>query len=69
MAYIAAVSPLLLLIVLARLYPDVIRTEIPDWRPLISLADEASNSGDRYRARYLYSQVDRVAYWQKDWEG
>jgi hypothetical protein len=67
--YIAAVSPLLLLIVLARLYPGVNRTDIPDWRPLISLADEASSSGDQERARYFYLQVDRVAYWQKDWEG
>jgi hypothetical protein len=67
--YIAAASSLLLVLVLARLYPDLNRTEIPDWRPLISLADEASNKGDRYQARHLYLQVDRVAYWRKDWEG
>jgi hypothetical protein len=67
--YIAAVSPVLLLIVLANVYPDLNRTEIPDWRPFISLADEASNRGDRYEARRLYLQVDRVAYWRKDWEG
>jgi hypothetical protein len=67
--YVMAASPLLLLLVLARLYPDLNRTEIPDWRPLISLADEASNRGDRYQARHLYLQVDRVAYWRKDWEG
>ena len=67
--YIAAVSPLLVMIVLASLYPDLNRTEISDWRPLISRADEASNRGDRHRARGLYLQVDRVAYWRKDWEG
>jgi hypothetical protein len=67
--YIAAVSPALLLIVLASVYPDINRTAIPDWRPLISRADEASNSGDRHEARRLYLQVDRVAYWRKDWEG
>jgi hypothetical protein len=67
--YIAAISPLLLLIVLANIYPDLNRTEIPDWRPLISRADETLNSGDRYEARRLYLHVDRVAYWQKDWEG
>src|SRR5882724_5403218 len=67
--YIAAASSLLLMLVLARLYPDLNRTEIPDWRPLISLADEASNRGDRYGARHLYLQVDRVAYWRQDWEG
>jgi len=67
--YIAAVSPALLLIVVASVYPDLTRTAVPDWRPLISLADEASNRGDQYEARRLYLQVDRVAYWQKDWEG
>jgi len=65
----AAVSPVLLLIVLASIYPGLNRAEIPDWRPLISLADEASNRGDRYEARRLYLQVDRVAYWRKDCEG
>ena len=67
--YMAAISPLLLLIVLANIYPDLNRTEIPDWRPLISRADETLNRGDRYEARRLYLHVDRVAYWQKDWEG
>jgi hypothetical protein len=67
--YIAAVTPLLVLLVLASLYPELNRTEISEWRPLLSLADEASASGDRYRARGLYLQVDRVAYWRKDWEG
>jgi hypothetical protein len=67
--YIAAISPLLLLIVLANIYPDLNRTEIPDWRPLISRADETLNRGDRYEARRLYLHVDRVAYWQKDWAG
>ena len=67
--YISAISPLLLLIVLANIYPDLNRTEIPDWRPLIARADEMLNRGDRYEARRLYLHVDRVAYWQKDWEG
>lgn len=67
--YITAISPLLLLFVLANIYPDLNRTEIPDWRPLISRADETLNRGDRYEARRLYLHVDRVAYWQKDWEG
>ena len=68
-AYIAAVLPLLLMIVLAGLYPDLNRTDIPDWRPLISLADESRDEGDLYQARHLYLQVDRVASWRRDWEG
>ncbi len=67
--YLSAISPLLLLIVLANIYPDLNRTESPDWRPLISRADEMLNRGDRYEARRLYLYVDRVAYWRKDWEG
>ncbi len=67
--YIMAVSPLLLILVLAGLYPYLNRTEAPDWRPLISVGDQAMNSGDRYEARRLYLQADRVAYWRKDWEG
>jgi hypothetical protein len=67
--YLVAVAPLLLMITLASLYLELNRTETPDWRLLIARAEEASNNGDRYRARDLYLQVDRVAYWQKDWEG
>lgn len=66
---IVAVSPVLLLMVLARVYPDLTRAEIPDWRPLISVANAALSRGDRFEARRLYLQADRVAYWRKDWEG
>jgi len=69
LTYFAAVSPLLLIIVLAGVYPELNRTETSDWRSLVSLADEASKRGDRYEARRLYSQIDRVAYWQNDWQG
>jgi hypothetical protein len=67
--YTAAVSPLLLILILAGLYFHFNRTEIPDWRPLISVGDKAMDGGDRYEARRLYLQADRVAYWRKDWEG
>jgi hypothetical protein len=67
--YVGAVLPLLLIMVLAGLYPHLNRANISDWRSLISLADEASNSGDRYEARRLYLQADRIAYWRKDWQG
>jgi hypothetical protein len=67
--YIAAVLPFLLIMVLAGLYPDLNRANISDWRSLLPLADEAANRGDRYEARRLYLQVDRIAYWRKDWEG
>jgi len=67
--YTVAISLFLLILVLASRYSDLNRTEISDWRQIISLAEEASNRGDRYQARRLYLQADRVAYWRQDWEG
>ena len=67
--YIAALSPLVLMLVLASIYPHFNRREIPEWRPIISLADAAANRGDQLEARRLYLQADRVAYRRQDWEG
>ena len=68
-AYIAAVLPLLLMIVLASQNPDVNRAEIADWRPILALADESSSRGDLYQARHLYMQGGRAASWGNDWAG
>lgn len=68
-AFIAAASPLVLMLILTPLYFDLSPKESPHWRPLISQGDEAANRGDLYGARRLYLQVNRVAYWEKDWEG
>ena len=43
-------------------------TEIPDWRPMLALANALREKGDLYEARHLYLQVDRIASWQQDWE-
>lgn len=51
--YGAAISPLLLITVLAALHPDFNRME----------------RADRYEARRLYLQADRMAYWQSEWAG
>jgi hypothetical protein len=68
-AYMLAVAPLLVMFVLAALYPNLNRTEIPDWRPILSRADESWSRGDLYQARHLYLQADRVASWRQDWAG
>jgi hypothetical protein len=68
-ACIAAVLPLLLMLVLARHYPDLNGADIPDWRPIISLADESSSKGDLDQARHLYLQAGRAASWRQDWAG
>jgi hypothetical protein len=67
--YLAALLPLLLLLVVAKLNPDLNRAEIRDWRPLISRAEEARMTGDRYRSRHLYLQAERIATWRDDWAG
>ena len=68
-AYSTAILPLLLMVALAWLRPGSNRTEIPDWRPVLALADALREKGDLYEARHLYLQVDRIASWQQDWEG
>jgi hypothetical protein len=67
--YIAAVAPFVFMVGLARLRPDLNRMEIPDWRPVLVLADLSRQKGDLYEARHLYLQVERIASWRRDWEG
>jgi hypothetical protein len=57
------------MIVLASQNPDLNRAEIPDWKPIIALADESSSRGDLYQARHLYLQSARAASWGQDWAG
>jgi hypothetical protein len=68
-SYAVAIGPFLLMVALAWLHPDLSRTEIPDWRPVLALADAARERGDLYSARSLYLQLDQIASWQEDWEG
>jgi hypothetical protein len=68
-AYSTAIFPFLLTVALAWLRPGFYRTEIPDWKPVLALADALWEKGDLYEARHLYLQVDRIASWQQDWEG
>jgi hypothetical protein len=67
--YVAAIAPFLLMVALAWFRADLTRLEIPDWRPVLALADASWRKGDLYEARHLYLQVDRIASWQQDWEG
>jgi hypothetical protein len=43
--------------------------EIPDWKPVLVLADTARERGDLYYAKSLYLQVGRLAAWRDDWAG
>jgi hypothetical protein len=43
--------------------------EIPDWKPVLALADAAWGKGDLYYAKHLYMQAGKFAVWRDDWAG
>jgi hypothetical protein len=67
--YVTVILPFLLMIALAWLRPEFNRSEVPDWKPVVSRANAALVKGDLYEARYLYGQVDQIASWKQEWEG
>src|SRR5262245_62174719 len=48
---------------------DFIGREIPDWKPVLALADAAQEKGDLYYAKQLYLQAGKFAVWRDDWAG
>jgi hypothetical protein len=67
--YVVAGGAFLFMVTLTWLRPDLNRTEILDWRPLLTLVDAAWEKGDLYAARRLYLEIDQIASSQQDWEG
>jgi hypothetical protein len=67
--YVVLIGSFFLIVALAWIRPDLNRTEIPDWRPVLALADAAWEKGNLHAARHLYLQVDQIASSQQDWEG
>jgi hypothetical protein len=43
--------------------------EIPDWKPVLAVADTAREKGDLYYAKHLYLQGGKFAVWRDDWAG
>lgn len=43
--------------------------EIPDWKPILALADAAWGKGDLDDAKHLYLQAGNFAVWRDDWAG
>jgi hypothetical protein len=68
-AYGVAVGAFLFMVILTSIRADLNRTEIPDWKPVLALADAAWEKGDLYAVRQLYLEVDQIASSQQDWEG
>jgi len=68
-AYTAGLLLVLFLGVVAWMRRDFRNPQIPDWRPVLVLADATQEKGDLYYAKSLYSQVGRLAARREDWEG
>ena len=65
-------ASLLVFLVLAALtwtQCDFSGREIPDWKPVLALADAAWGKGDLYYAKHLYLQAGKFAVWRDDWAG
>lgn len=58
-----------MLIIAAWLRPDFNRPPLADWKPFLARGDHAAEAGDLQQARYLYLQVERIASWNRDWQG
>jgi hypothetical protein len=43
--------------------------KIPDWKPVLALADAAWRKGDLDYAKHLYLQAGKFAVWRDDWAG
>jgi hypothetical protein len=68
-AYQALLLAVLFLGALVWMRRDFSNPEIPDWKPVLALADSVQEKGDLYYAKNLYFQVGRLAAWSEDWEG
>lgn len=67
--YRASLAALLVLAALTWTQCDFSGQQIPDWKPVLALADAAQEKGDLYYAKHLYLQGGRLAVWRDDWAG
>jgi hypothetical protein len=67
--YQASLLAFLILGVLTWTQCDFSGRKIPDWKPVLVLADSAREKGDLYYARHLYLRAAKFAVWRDDWSG
>src|SRR5262245_9784169 len=67
--YRASLLAFLVLAALTWTQCDFSGREIPDWKPVLALADAAQEKGDLYYAKSLYLRGGRLAVWRDDWAG
>src|SRR5262245_21759143 len=68
-SYRASFLAFLILAALTWMQWDFSEREIPDWKPVLVLADAARENGDLYYAKHLYLQAGKFAVWRDDWAG
>jgi hypothetical protein len=68
-SYQASLLAFLVLLALAWTQCDFSNQEIPDWKPILALADAAQEKGDLDYAKHLYLQAGKFAVWRDDWAG
>ena len=68
-SYRASLLAFLVLAALTWTQCDFSGREIPDWKPILALADAVWGMGDLYYAKHLYLQAGQFAVWRDDWAG
>jgi len=68
-SYRASLLAFLVLAALTWAQCDFSGREIPDWKPVLAVADAAREKGDLYYAKHLYLQGGKFAVWRDDWAG
>jgi len=68
-SYRASLLVFLVLAALTWTQCDFSGREIPDWKPVLALADAAWGKGDLYYAKHLYLRAGKFAVWRDDWAG
>jgi hypothetical protein len=68
-AYGAVFIPFLLALTLAHMQPELDNQELPDWKPMLALAEVMREKGELANASDLFSRAGRLAGWKEDWAG
>jgi hypothetical protein len=69
LAYQAVCFSFLVFLSVTWLRPSSTRQEIPDWKPVLALAEVAREKNELYVANGLYAQAGRLAARREDWAG
>jgi hypothetical protein len=69
LVYQAICFSILVLLSMTWLRPDTKQQEVPDWKPVLALAEVAREKNELYVANGLYAQAGKLAARSEDWAG